>query len=73
MACPWMINFPNSFCVSLSLLDGSFGDDADDGPGFEFADEDFVVAKLDDVRKVDKTQKNQGKSTRDGKARPESH
>ena len=35
--------------------DGSFGDDGGDGPGFEFADdEDFVVAKLDDIRKVDK-------------------
>jgi hypothetical protein len=39
---------------------GSFGDDDDnDGPGFEYMtigddDDDFVVTKLDDVRKVDK-------------------
>ena len=38
---------------------GSFGDDDNDGPGFELHDDgddddDFVVTKLDDVRKVDK-------------------
>lgn len=44
--------------VSYGFDDGSCGGDDDDGPGFEFAgddynDDDFVVAKLD-VRKVQK-------------------
>ena len=45
---------PRAYC---QLEYGSFGGGDDDGPGFELnGDDDFVVAKLSGVRKIDRIQ-----------------
>lgn len=49
------VGFQANVEFAMDFDDGSVGgDDYDDGPGFQLATDDFVVEKLDDVRKVEK-------------------